>query len=505
MLDIFKCIFNFPKTLFDRYFRQTSSFIIGIMIILSGFYALNSFNLDITEHLNATYLVSIGEVPYKDFFEHHNPLMWYILSPFISMFNRSIIIFEFSSLLALMTNILSLYIMYRINADFLYDKKTAVLGCVFGFAIPLLWEDVATLRPDIFMIATALLGIYNIFLYLKNHKLKNLVISYLCMSFSFLFLQKIVSLLFGFALANLWLIYQKRIKVKDFAISVAVALLPLILYGIYLWETDSWKEYFYYNWIFMNYLRQYYDNCSNLGGLFYGIMYFNMFCMLNEYRKEDCYLILLMSVMSMFGALLLFAPHIQYVFPFILITTASSANFFLKYLRNYTFVYYVIFAGLLCNIYLFIPKDRELLDDYFAKIQYIIDNTTSEDDVFSTYPYTLYNKNTDYYWFGFANVVILDILHNDKRNFDFEEIVMRKRPKFLVLVSYYDNISKCHLKWFIERNQLIFKRAKGNVNAPIMENVVWPEFNFWKIDEKILTGKYREISPMSGIWQRIDD
>lgn len=505
MLSILKDIYNLPRTIFEKYFMQTATIVIGILIILSCLYAFNSFNLDITEHLNATYLVSIGEVPYKDFFEHHHPLMWYILSPFIPLFNRSVSIFEFSAFLAWLINILNLYIIYRINTDFLYDKKTAVWGCIFLFAIPTLWNDVVTLRPDVFMMMTSLLGIYNIFLYLKNYKLKNLIISYLCMSFSFLFLQKIVSLLLGFALANLWLIYKKRIKLKDFIISTAVALLPLIAYGIYLFETDSWKEYFYYNWIFLSYLRQYYDDCNTLGILACGVMYFNMFCLLYEHKNNDCYLIFLMSVITMFISLLFFAPHVQYIFPFILLTIAGGADFFLKYLKKYTLIYYVVLVGLACNIYSFIPKDRELLDNYFANIQYITDNTTAEDEVFSTYPYSLYNKNADYYWFGFANVVIFDILHNEDRDFNFEEIVMRKRPKFLVLVSYHDNIAKCQLKWFIKRNQLIYKRAKGNINAPIMDNIVWPEFNFWKIDEKVLDGKYREIAPQIGIWERIDD
>ena len=35
---------------------------------------------DEIEHLHVGYLISIGELPYRDFFEHHLPMFHYLIS-----------------------------------------------------------------------------------------------------------------------------------------------------------------------------------------------------------------------------------------------------------------------------------------------------------------------------------------------------------------------------------------------------------------------------------------
>ena len=40
---------------------------------------------DVMEHIHASYMVFSGKVPYRDFFQHHNPLLWYIFSPFVGL------------------------------------------------------------------------------------------------------------------------------------------------------------------------------------------------------------------------------------------------------------------------------------------------------------------------------------------------------------------------------------------------------------------------------------
>ena len=51
------------------------------------------FDLDEFEHLHASWLVSIGKIPYVDFFEHHNPLMWYITSPLFYIYENNVNIY----------------------------------------------------------------------------------------------------------------------------------------------------------------------------------------------------------------------------------------------------------------------------------------------------------------------------------------------------------------------------------------------------------------------------
>ena len=46
------------------------------------------FFMDTAEHIHSSWLVSIGKVPYRDFFQHHNPLLWYLFAPVTQLFYR---------------------------------------------------------------------------------------------------------------------------------------------------------------------------------------------------------------------------------------------------------------------------------------------------------------------------------------------------------------------------------------------------------------------------------
>ena len=41
--------------------------------------------VDELEHLHATWCVAQGQLPYRDFFEHHTPLLYYLLAPIAAL------------------------------------------------------------------------------------------------------------------------------------------------------------------------------------------------------------------------------------------------------------------------------------------------------------------------------------------------------------------------------------------------------------------------------------
>ena len=85
------------------------------------------FLWDQTEHLHAAYLVSIGQVPYSDFFEHHHPLLWYLLAPILQFFYPSLKVIFFARFLALGLLAGCLWLLFAITDKFLFDRKTALL------------------------------------------------------------------------------------------------------------------------------------------------------------------------------------------------------------------------------------------------------------------------------------------------------------------------------------------------------------------------------------------
>lgn len=61
-------------------------FALCVFFFLSYFTFNNVLYGDEREHVYASFLVLNGYVPYRDFFEHHHPLLWYIFSPIVALF-----------------------------------------------------------------------------------------------------------------------------------------------------------------------------------------------------------------------------------------------------------------------------------------------------------------------------------------------------------------------------------------------------------------------------------
>ena len=66
--------------------------VLFVALIFSWLFFL-SFSIfvdgDEKEHLYASYLISKGDIPYRDFFEHHHPLLWYLFAPIVLMFSNN--------------------------------------------------------------------------------------------------------------------------------------------------------------------------------------------------------------------------------------------------------------------------------------------------------------------------------------------------------------------------------------------------------------------------------
>ena len=76
--------------------KKTAALIIGIylffcagllywVVIYSG-----SGDGDTLEHVHSSWLVWSGKIPYKDFFQHHNPLLWYVGAPLVGFYEYSL-------------------------------------------------------------------------------------------------------------------------------------------------------------------------------------------------------------------------------------------------------------------------------------------------------------------------------------------------------------------------------------------------------------------------------
>ena len=108
-----KQFIDFDRSSFLHAMKLLASMCLVMMIygfIFSGFQVVDEF-----EHLHASWLVWHNKVPYRDFFEHHHPLLWYLSAPIVGAFYDDAIIFYVMRSIGILTSLLTLGYIYKIS------------------------------------------------------------------------------------------------------------------------------------------------------------------------------------------------------------------------------------------------------------------------------------------------------------------------------------------------------------------------------------------------------
>ena len=320
---------------FDGFKKELSYLAVLLFVLLSVIrylYVSGGIYFDSVEHIYASWLISDGKQPYKDFFEHHNPLLWYLFAPVTKFFYRDIMIFYVARAMALAGNFACMYMVYKIVLS-IYDKRSAVFAILMLFIFPM-WGDILTFRPDVFMSLFFLLSVFWNIKYLDYAKRRYLLLSYCSLVISFAFLQKVAFLGIGFVLANCCLVIKNKIKIKDFFIAGFSALALLLLMISFLWYEGILAEWWHYNFIYNMQLKTYYRTYES--GMPHFLKFFTLLvglAVIRFYRISDKILLILLPWCMMTISLLMFFPHTQYVYNFIYLSAIILGGAFAKRLR----------------------------------------------------------------------------------------------------------------------------------------------------------------------------
>ncbi len=216
-------------------------YIFGIIVKASG---------DNVEHLNASWLIWQGYLPYKDFFQHHNPLLWYLSSPLVACLIDDISIFSYFNVIS----ILAIYAMIYYQTKILLLNQTSSTAILFFAGIMLSSYSLqlcANYRPDTFMFLCLFAGLYKLFQYTEQRRLSLLVICFLCFFIGFMFTQKALMLLIIPGGTVLYWLCTKKIKLSDVLYASLLPLLLFITFLSYLYACDAlviyWKSNFLFN------------------------------------------------------------------------------------------------------------------------------------------------------------------------------------------------------------------------------------------------------------------
>ena len=229
------------------------AFTLFVFTILISFYIYGMvvrLNGDNIEHMHTSWLIWQGNVPYRDFFQHHNPLIWYIFAPVVAFFIDNIVIFRLFSLISVIALCFVVFYQAKIIKQLNVSKFIVLLfasTALSSYSI-LLSTDY---RPDTFMYLFFFSGLYYLFEYINNAKSKSLILSFLLFFLSFLCTQKVVLNFLILAPFILYLLYKNKISKDDFVKSCFLPIVISICFISYLYVNDSlliyWKSCYLFN------------------------------------------------------------------------------------------------------------------------------------------------------------------------------------------------------------------------------------------------------------------
>lgn len=228
---------------------------IGLIWVYSFILKANGDNI---EHLHYSWRIWQGDVPYRDFFQHHNPLLWYISAPFVNLLINNYWIFSIFNMISYFAVFLMIYFQYKIvKEDTRSELSALIMAAILITSYSILWA--LNFRPDTFMYMCLMIGLYYQYKYEKETNISNLSISFLYFFASIMFTQKA---LLNLLIPGLWVIYNiaiGKIKITDFMWS---SLLPLMLLGTfiaYLYSQDMLNLYWISNFTFNMYIPEIFE------------------------------------------------------------------------------------------------------------------------------------------------------------------------------------------------------------------------------------------------------
>ena len=426
-----------------KIFTIVAAVIIAYALVFSGFQIVDEF-----EHLHASWLVSTGKLPYKDFLEHHNPLLWYVSAPIVHLFYDRAIIFYVMRFISAVASTLICFYVYKIVL-FFGDKKSAWL------AVALYLGNLITLycfyqyRPDTYMNLCFVVGVYYLFSAVKTNRTSTLMLSFLCFTLSFLFLQKISFLLLVIELILLWLFFSKRLKLKAILIAAVPSVFVLFLFLAFFYYNGALLEYFEINYHLNRVMLSYYERGTfwykNFLFSIYGVAFLTSVLF---YKKGNIYLkitsLLFIAEFLMRG--FYFSPYTHYYSLVTILSSLMLSVYADKLLPAHKFGGTVLVIALFLNLgHLYNRLEVSIPDHNSFKHYKLVDWTHSNskpDDIFMNgydMIFNIYRPDVSYYWFQLDTLVpIMEKEYNLAHKTDVNELIVQQKPKFVYAVNYPD-------------------------------------------------------------------
>jgi hypothetical protein len=222
--------------------------IAGLLLARLALIPVRVFDPDEFEHAHAAWSVFKGQLPYRDFFEHHTPWYYFALSPFFrwftvdQSFESARRFLSFGRGVSLALTALSAVLLFLVGRQAAH-RRVGLLAALFLVAQPVLIQKTLEIRPDVPALPFYLGGLWFLLRGLSEQEgdagkrgLAWFLGGGLCLGAAIMCTQKMLFALPGaFAGLGLWALAGGRRTLLPRSLAVAAVLLGIAVPAILTW------------------------------------------------------------------------------------------------------------------------------------------------------------------------------------------------------------------------------------------------------------------------------
>ena len=425
--------------------------IFGYGYCLYAAWFTNTLGGDTLEHIHSSWLVYANFVPYKDFFQHHNPLLWFIFAPFVGLHAHGLddnVITSGVVSFAITSSFIGYFYLYKITAEFLSNKQGGIIAAAIALTPYTVVANI-NFRPDNFMIASFFAGLYYYFNYLKTSKKKDLAISMVLFWCSFMFLQKILFPIIVLALITFYLLYKGSIKLEDMLYALVLPLVLTLAFVLYLAHYNILAVWYHSNFTANLYIPEIFAErrigmfWKELNFLLAGSVCAMIFC----WRKSSIYLkiILILWISEFLQRRFYFSAFAYYFFLLIGLSSILAATFLSQkvFTKHFPFIYVLCISLAICmykpdvyqgNIGVRINRFYRPLNKEVVRMSTPCDYILNGDGSV----YNLYNRDPHYYWNLLGQIDVIGEKAGIHPIMDINKVIENDKPQIIYNAPYKD-------------------------------------------------------------------
>jgi hypothetical protein len=207
---------------------------LGALLLRLPLLAQRNYDPDELQHVHGAYSIAKGLLPYRDYFDHHTPLLHLLLAPFVALFGvetdtaRALGFLGFARGLMWLCTAAILLLTFRLGRR-LFGTRGAWLGLALLSGSWLFFDKSLEIRPDVPACALLVASLLFVVRALRERLGSAFLWSGLAFGVGLMFTQKLVLVLLGL-LPGLWLAGAPLLAFVVFGFGCALPALGVLAY-----------------------------------------------------------------------------------------------------------------------------------------------------------------------------------------------------------------------------------------------------------------------------------